>query len=120
MNTNFLPITQEQRDQAKQKRLDDQQYARDNFKIEYADQAYWTTLASKHNSKLPGWWYPSSDVKYLRRTAKKANFDLNEFVASTGCSNIKEYAEINSHWSVLGLVGTLLEYIDEKKASELG
>ena len=117
-NPNFTPITDEQREQAKQQRLADQEYARNNLKINYVDQPHWVNLASKYNCKLPMWWKPSSDVKYLRRVAKKANFDLNLFVESTGCSNIKGYADLNSNWSVLGLVGTLLEYIDEQKSLE--
>jgi hypothetical protein len=117
-NPNFAPITDAQREQAKQQRLVDQEFARNNLKVIYTDQPHWVTLASKYNCKLPMWWKPSSDVKYLRRVAKKANFDLNVFVESTGCSNIKEYAELNSNWSVLGLVGTLLEFIDEQKTSE--
>ena len=117
-NPNFVPITDEQREQAKQQRLVDQEYARNNLKTSYIDQPHWVTLASKYNCKLPMWWKPSSDVKYIRRVAKKANFDLNVFVESTGCSNIKEYADLNSNWSVLGLVGTLLEFIDEQKTSE--
>jgi len=117
-NPNFAPITDTQREQAKQQRLADQEHARNNLKISYIDQPHWVTLASKYNCKLPMWWKTASDVKYLRRVAKKANFDLNIFVESTGCSNIKEYSDLNSNWSVLGLVGTLLEFIDEQKTSE--
>ena len=84
-NPNFAPITDEQREQAKQQRLIDQEYARNNLKTNYVDQAHWVGLASKYNSKLPSWWKPASDIKYLRRIAKKANFDLNFFVQSTGC-----------------------------------
>lgn len=112
-NPNFAPITDEQREQAKQQRLIDQEYARNNLKINYVDQPHWVTLAAKYNSKLPGWWYPSSDIKYLRRIAKKANFDLNLFVDSTGCSNIKEWVNLNSNYTALGAAGSLLEYIDE-------
>lgn len=117
-NPNFAPITGQQREQAKQQRLIDQEFARNNLKVTYIDQPHWVSLASKYNCKLPLWWKPSSDVKYLRRVAKKANFDLNLFVESTGCSNIKEYADLNSNWSVLGLVGTLLEFIDEQNSLE--
>lgn len=112
-NPNFAPITDEQREQAKQQRLIDQEYARNNLKINYVDQAHWVTLAAKYNSKLPLWWKPSSDVKYLRRIAKKANFDLSLFVDSTGCSNIKEWVGLNSNYTALGVAGTLLEFIDE-------
>ena len=117
-NPNFTPITDAQREQAKHQRLVDQDYARNNLKVSYIDRPHWVGLASKYNCKLPLWWKPAIDVKYLRRVAKKANFDLNVFVESTGCSNIKEYADLNSNWSVLGLVGTLLEFIDEQKTSE--
>ena len=115
-NSNFLPMSDEQREQAKQQRLIDQEFARNNLKVTYVDQPHWVSLASKYSCKLPLWWKPARDVKYLRRVAKKANFDLNVFVESTGCSNIKEYADLNSNWSVLGLVGTLLEFIDEQKS----
>lgn len=113
MNSNFAPITEEQREQAKQQRLADQEYARNNLKINYADQAHWTGLAAKYNSKLPSWWRPASDLKYLRRIAKKANFDLNVFVDSTGCSNIKEWVGLNPNYTAVGVAGPLLEFIDE-------
>lgn len=112
-NTNFIPMTDQQRDEAKQQRLVDQDYARNSLKISYMDQQHWTALASKYNSKLPLWWKPASDVKYLRRIAKKANFDLNVFVDSTGCSNIKEWVNLNSNYTALGVAGPLLEFIDE-------
>ena len=71
MNSNFAPITEEQREQAKQQRLVDQEFARNNLKINYIDQPHWVGLASKYNSKLPGWWYPISEIKYMRRVAKR-------------------------------------------------
>jgi len=118
MNSNFVPMTDEQRQAAKQSRLDAQEYARTHLKYQFVDHPHWTTLASKYNCKLPGWWYPSTEIKYLRRIAKKANFDLNLFVQSTGCSSIKEYADINSNWCVLGLCGVLLEYIYESNLED--
>lgn len=112
-NKTFVPMSDEQRERAKRQRLTDQQFARNNLKINYVDQTHWTALASKYNSKLPLWWKPASDVKYLRRIAKKANFDLNLFVDSTGCSTIKEWVNLNSNYTALGVVGPLLEFIDE-------
>lgn len=111
--SNFTPITEEQRQQAKQQRLVDQEFARNNLKINYTDQTHWVSLAAKYNSKLPLWWKSASDVKYLRRIAKKANFDLNIFVESTGCSNIKEWVNLNPTYTALGVAGPLLEFIAE-------
>ncbi|WP_443698991.1 hypothetical protein [Pseudomonas sp.] len=111
--THLIPITEEQRAAAKIRKSIDQDRARLNFKVDYADHQYWIMLATKYNCRLPLWWQPSSEFKYLRRVAKKANFDIRLFVESTGCSNIKEYVSINSHLSAIGVVGPLLECIDE-------
>lgn len=112
-NANFVPMSDQQREEAKQQRLVDQEYARNNLKINYIDQPHWVSLASKYNCKLPLWWKPSIDVKYLRRIAKKANFDLNIFVDSTGCSNIKEWVGLNPNYTAVGVAGPLLEFIEE-------
>jgi hypothetical protein len=109
----FTIMTDEQRAQIQINRLEEQEYARSHFKTEYSDHTHWVELASKYGSKLPMWWKPSSDYKYLRRIAKKANFDINLFVESTGCSNIKEYVSLNQHLSAIGVVGPLLEYIEQ-------
>lgn len=119
MSTNFTPITAEQREQAKINRLEAQEYARNNYKIEYQDHQHWKSLASTYGCKLPAWWAAGTEIKYMRRVAKKASFDINLFVQSTGCSNLKEYAEINPTFTALGLVGTLLEYINEQNTLKL-
>jgi hypothetical protein len=113
MSSNFAPITEEQREQAKQQRLIDQEFARNNLKINYVDQPHWTALASKYNCKLPGWWYPMSDVKYMRRVAKKNGVNMDDFLETTGFSSLKEFAFANSNMTAVAGVGFLLEWLDE-------
>ena len=119
MNTTFTPITDEQRAQAKLKREADQKYARTHLKTVYADEKYWSVLCSKYSSKLPGWWYPITDIKYMRRVAKKAGVDIRDYVESTGFSNIKEFAQANSNYTAVAGVGLLLEWIDEQNTSNI-
>lgn len=111
--THLTMITEEQRQQAKINRLADQEYARKNLKIEYADRNTWSDLASKYGCKLPLWFKPITDLKYMRRVAKKANYDINLFLEATGCSNLKEFAQMNSKWTAVAGVGILLEEIDD-------
>jgi hypothetical protein len=113
MKTTFTPMTEEQRAQAKLKREADQQYARTHLKTEYVDQQHWSTLASKYSCKLPGWWYPITDIKYMRRVAKKAGVDINVYVESTGFGNLKEFAQANQKLTAVAGVGLLLEWVDE-------
>ena len=39
--SHLVPITAEQREESKQKRLKDQQFARENYQITYADEGFW-------------------------------------------------------------------------------
>lgn len=106
----MIQITEEQREINKQKRLKDQEYARNHLKTTYSDENFWRNEASKYGLKLPGWWYPASETKYVRRACKKLGVNIDDFIASTGCKNLQELAKINNKWSVLGLVGLVIEW----------
>jgi hypothetical protein len=106
-------MTDEQRQASVEQRKQEQKYAQDNLKIEYADKGLWQELASKYGSKLPLYWKPISELKYMRRVAKKANYDINLFVQATGFSNLKEFTQANSNLTAVAGVGLLLEEIDD-------
>lgn len=112
-NPNFVPMSQEQREQAKLKRLADQEYAREHLYTEYKDEGFWRENASKVGLRLPGWWIPSSETKYIRRACKKVGVDVNDFVESTGFSNLNQLVKANSKWSAVGMVGLCIEFAIE-------
>lgn len=112
-NPNFVPITQEQREQAKLKRIADQQYASEHLYTEYKDEQFWRDNASKVGLRLPGWWIPASETKYIRRACKKLGVDINDFVESTGFSNVNQLIKANSKWSAVGMVGLCIEFAIE-------
>lgn len=112
------PMTDEQRLQATQDRLSAQEYARNNLKTSYADEPYWREQCSKYNIRMPGWWIPSSEVKYLRRAAKKLGVSLDGYVESTGFTNIKQFVAANDKFTALAMVGLLTEWHVENQSAE--
>ena len=109
-NPSFTPMTDTQREEVRLKRIADQEWAKEHLKTIYMDENYWREIASELGCRLPSWWIPGTEVKYLRRISKKLNFDLKLFVESTGFSNIKEFCQANSKFTALALSGLVLEW----------
>lgn len=112
-NPNFQPMTEEQRAQAKETRQAKKILAEQTLKLEYADENHWASLASKYSVRLPVYYQPSSEIKYVRRIAKKLNIDINEFLSSTGYSNVKSLVLANPTWTARAICGVLLEFYDD-------
>ncbi|MGI0077866.1 MAG: hypothetical protein ACREAU_10765 [Nitrosopumilaceae archaeon] len=110
-------ITDEQRKQnlelAKQAR-EAKKEAAHHLKTEYSDMNYWKTLASKYNVRLPVYYQPFAETKYLKRAAKMLGVDIQEYVESCGCKTLKEYASLNITWTAQASVGLFLEWWDDK------
>lgn len=113
MNKVFTPMTDEQREQSKETRQAKKLLAEQTLKLDYADENHWTTLASKYSVRLPVYYQPSSEIKYVRRVAKNLNIDINDFLASTGYTNVKSLAAANPTWSARAICGILLEFYDD-------
>lgn len=106
-------MTDEQRQAVKDKREEAQEYAKVNLKTEYVDENYWRETASKYGLRLPGWWIPSSEVKYIRRACKKLDIEVSDFIASTGFSNLNQLAENNPRFTALAMVGLVVEFKED-------
>ena len=111
MSTQHLVrMTDEQRAAAKLKRIVDQEYARANLNVSYADEQYWRDKASAFGLRLPLWWISAQETKYVRRACKKLSIDIKDFVSSTGFNNINQFVQNNPCWTALGVVGLCIEY----------
>lgn len=108
-NLDFI-MTDEQRQAVKDKRITDQEWARNNLNISYADEQYWREKASASGLRLPLWWIGAQETKYVRRACKKLGIDIKDFVSSTGFSNINQFVQNNPRWSALAVVGLCIEY----------
>ncbi len=112
-NPNFTPMTGQQREEVRLKRVADQEYAKENLITDFKDEPFWRENASKVGLRLPGWWIPSNETKYIRRACKKLGVDVNSFVESTGFSNLNQFVKANSQWSAVGMVGLCIEFAIE-------
>lgn len=112
-NPDFTPMSQEQREQSKLQRIAAQEFAKEHLYTEYKDEGFWRENASKVGLRLPGWWIPSSETKYVRRACKKLGVDVNSFVESTGFSNLNHFVKANPKWSAVGIVGLCIEFAIE-------
>ena len=108
--SHLVAMTDEQRQAVKDQRVADQQYARDNLNISYADEQFWRDKASTFGLRLPLWWIPGSETKYVRRACKKLGIEVADFVESTGFSNINQFVQNNPRWTALSVVGLVIEY----------
>ena len=111
--SNFTPMTDKQREEVRLKRIADQEYAREHLNTSYADEQYWRDKASTFGLRLPLWWIPASETKYIRRACKKLNIDISGFISSTGFSNLNQLVKANSKWTALGMVGLCIEFAME-------
>ena len=110
---NLVPMTEEQREQIKQKRIEAQEYAKANLKLDYADSGYWSEIASKYKLTMPHWYIPASATKYIRRACKKTGVDMDKFIESTGFSNLNQLVNANSTWNAVAMVGLVLEFSEQ-------
>lgn len=117
MSTEHLVrMTDEQRQQAKEKRIFDQEYALNNLKTTYQDSDYWRSLASEQGVKMPQWWIKGSEIKYIRRVCKKIGVDVSQYLESTGFKTLKELTETNGKYTAFAHVGLVLEWYHNNTA----
>lgn len=109
-NHNFKPMDEQQREEVRLKRIADQEWAKVHLNTSYADEQFWREQSSVFGIRLPMWWKPASDTKYVRRACKKLGIDIKDFVSSTGFSNLNQFVQANPRWTSLAVVGLCIEY----------
>lgn len=95
-----------------QKKLDNA-HLRNNF----SDLPHWKELASKYGVRLPSYYIPCKETKYLRRLFKKVEMDIQEYLEACGVSTLKQLVKLNPNYPAAAEYGLALEYIDETKKS---
>lgn len=109
-NVNFKPMTDEQREEVRLKRLADQEFAKENLHTNYQDEDFWKERASFYGFRMPMWWIPASETKYVRRACKKLSINVEDFVSSSGFSNLSQLVSVNPTWTAFGMVGLCIDY----------
>ena len=114
-NPDFKPMSDEQREEIRLKRISDQEWAKENLILNHADENYWRTTASEKGLRLPQWHIAGTEIKYIKRACKKLGVDVKEYTESTGFKTLKEFAETNYKFNAVAQVGLVLEYWVDKE-----
>ncbi len=110
----FAPMSDEQRQLVKDKRLADQEYARQNVTLDRPDEPYWKSIAAERGIRMPQWHILGNEIKYMKRACKKLGIDVKEYTESTGFKTLKEFAETNHKFNAVAMVGLVIEYAVDK------
>lgn len=109
-------FTDEQRAAAKLTKSNKKEWAKNNLKNIYLDEAHWRSLASEIGFRLAPSSEPSTNVKYIRRLMKHLDVDNEWLERHTGCRNANEFARMEPTWTAYAIQGTLLEnYFSDKE-----
>lgn len=120
--SNLKPLTAEERILAQVKsnetKEENKKWATENLRDDYQDLPLWRELSRKYDCRLPHWYIPATETKYVKRTLKKLGLSNDWWLDQTGCINLKEFIEINPRSPAYMMVGLVLEAYDREKDVE--
>lgn len=118
-NLSFKVMTEEDRAKASEVKEHKKQWALANLKQDFEDLQTWKDLASKHSVRLPIYYAAGTEIKFIKRMAKKLGVNIDEFLGSTGFTTLKQMALSNITWPSYALCGILLEYAEEVNVEKI-
>jgi len=78
------------------------------------DLTHWRELASKYGVKLPAYYLDGTNTKYLKRTFKAVEMDINLWLSDQEMK-LGDFHKLNPTWPAYAHVGCALEWIEERK-----
>ena len=85
-----------------------------HLKQDFLDLPTWQALSSKYGVRLPRYYIPNTETKYLKRIFKTVVIDIQEYLDDCGVKTVKSLVKLNSDWPCYAEVGVALEWIDER------
>ena len=117
-NKRLLSQTPEERENNRlkgvQAKADKISWAKENLRDDYLDKPLWKELASKAGIRLPPYYAPATEIKYIKRFIKcvgKTPQDYNELLGF----DYREIGELNPDMPAYAAVGLFLECAEECK-----
>lgn len=118
-NSNFKVMSDEDRLKSAQVKEEKKQWALVNLKQDFEDLQVWKDLASKHSVRLPIYYAAGTEIKFVKRMAKKLEVNIDNFLEATGFTTLKQMAMCNITWPSYALCGLLLEYKEEVNGEKI-
>ena len=119
VNYNLTPLTQEQREENKKKIEEKRKLLIQQSSIliqDFEDLPYWKSLASKYGIRLPAYYYPSTDIRVMRKYLKKLGINkdtLKEYLEYCGVNNLQELCSMNPTFPAYAEIGFAMEYLED-------
>lgn len=79
-----------------------------DLKRDFSDAGYWRKLAAYYGVRLPPWYVPGSELKYLRRAVAQTGL-TQEMLRDGFGGGVRLLQQNNPNWPAFALVGLLLE-----------
>lgn len=101
----MVQATAEDREKGRLQRIENQEWAKQNLRQDWADANYWRTLSKHYNLRLAPWYKPATQVKYLNKALKAVNKDKEWWELQVGSH--KDFVKLNPTmpaWVVQGIV----------------
>lgn len=80
---------------------------------DFEEYPLWKDLASKAGLRLPSYYIPATEVKYIKKALKKLGIEPKEWLEVEGFTKLNQFGKVNPTWPCYAHVGLLLEYWDE-------
>ncbi|MNL54069.1 hypothetical protein D3C87_1773690 [compost metagenome] len=116
-NPDFKPMSEEQREEVRLKRIAAQEWAKTNLKDDFDDEPVWRALGSEYGVRFPQRHVPATELKYLKRTCKKLGMEISTFLESTGFTTLKQLVSANKTYPSWAFVGLILEFHHDHKTN---
>ena len=89
--------------------------AGEHLKQTWADLSFWRETASEAGIRLPISYIPATETKHIRKTLKKLDISIDEWLDVTGFKTLKGFGESNPTTPSYVEVGLALELWNEKR-----
>lgn len=97
-----------------QARAEKSAWAKENLRDDYLDKPLWKELATKAGVRLPPFYAPATETKYIKRVMRKLGKTPKEYSDLLGF-NYLDVGVLNQHMPAYAAVGLFLECAEEEK-----
>ncbi|MNH38326.1 hypothetical protein D3C79_993410 [compost metagenome] len=91
------------------------EFAKVNLKLDYLDEPTWRELSKKYLFRLPSWYQPATQTRYIKRLFKHVGMDIQDYLEACGVKSLKELNTLNPNEPAFASVGFALEWVEEIK-----
>lgn len=110
----MFEITEEMKQAAQQAKKDKIAYAKEHLDLDWGDdEKHWRELAKKFEFRLPVFYQPNTETKYIKKLFRKVGVDIQLYLADCGITTLKRLNAMNPQEPAFVSIGFAMEWLDE-------